>query len=155
MIQINIDQGAIFATLFTISITANIFLVIKFYFFKIDNSNRSKQDVNNEGDQSGFQLTGNNNVIALAKEYIPDVYKETVESVKGKSKSLEVKKAQSSAWNFKFDVPSSNKNPKTGFKDLDALLGVWDSGRLIALLGGPWSGKTTLALDIVRFNAVR
>lgn len=151
-----IDQPLLSALL-TLSLAANIGFAVRIVYNKVTNSHQvaSKLDHSNPV-QFGSGSSGNT-VIQQIISKEPETYKEVSDEMEEKSEALQEGKIDFTQYFSEFESKVEGKweEAKTGYKDVDSIIGSLKSSQLIVLAALPSEGRTTLVTDITRYNAIQ
>lgn len=154
-VTLNLTNEVLAYTL-ALSFAVNIALTIKFVYVRIGNTNKSKHTVKNVENSHIIQVNGDFiQTIQEVRGVTGPAYDEAVSKLEEKSRAFENDEIDlNSSSYFGPKGPVSESLVKTGFTELDKGLGNIEGAQLVVLSALAGDGRTTLALDIVRHNAV-
>jgi replicative DNA helicase len=154
-ITLNLTNQILAYTL-AFSLAVNIVLTIKFVYVRIGNTNKSKHTVKNVGNSNVIQVNGDFiQTIQEVRGASGPAYDEAVSKLEEKSRAFENDEIDLSVSNHLVSKDhNTNTLVKTGFTDLDNGLDNIEGAQLVVLSAVAGEGRTTLALDMLRHNAV-
>jgi replicative DNA helicase len=140
------DKFVEYALVVSILVNLGLTIKIRLYTNKIESTNK------NVSNSTIYTVNGNFiQTIEDLKMVAGPAFDNTVESLEEKSQKFE----ENDLFAESLAQYKLNESPAmTGFESLDKKMGVLENGNLIVISAIPSDGRTTLALDICRYNSL-